>query len=84
MEPVYDGGLNAGLPPIIATNWNRVFSADLEINKSLYPATDEVPNVIDIHFDQFDPVNEDKEIPKPSCCVLLQHPKFLPPSWLIS
>lgn len=70
MEPVYDGGLNAGLPPIIATNWNRVFSADLEINKSLYPATEEVPNVIDIHFDQFDPVNEDKEIPKPSCCVL--------------
>lgn len=70
MEPVYEGGLNAGLPPIIVTNWNRVYSADLKKSTQVYPTTDAVPNVIDIHFDQFDPVNEDKEISKPSCCVL--------------
>lgn len=70
MEPVYNGGLNAGLPPIIATNWNRVYSADLDTSTQLFYDYNDVPNVIDIHFDQFDPVNEDKEIPMPSLCVL--------------
>ena len=77
IDPVYNGGLHTGIAPLIATNWNRIYSSDMLASNVLFPVKDVCPNLVDAHIDQFSDMGEDLTIPKPAGAFVRYHDETL-------